>query len=123
MANKIIIKNGAGAPPANALSVAELGFDTANKKVYIGHGDGPIEMGPPDLKIDINGSISGDSNIINADALGGVSADKYAKIEYVNAKIAENIPAVTASDNGKFLRVVDGAWSAVNIPIAEEAGF
>lgn len=123
MANKIIIKNGAGAPPSDALDVAELGFDTTNKKVYIGHADGPIEMGPPDLKIDINGSIGGVSNIINADALGGVSADKYAKIEYVNAKIAENIPAVTASDNGKFLRVVDGVWSAVNIPIAEEAGF
>ena len=123
MANKIIIKNGAGAPPSDALDTAELGFDTTNKKVYIGHTDGPIEMGPPDLKIDINGSIGGTSNIINADALGGVSADKYAKIEYVNAKIAENIPTVTTADNGKFLRVVDGAWSAVNIPIAEEAGF
>ena len=36
MANTIIIKNGAGAPPNNALTVAELGFDTQNKKLYIG---------------------------------------------------------------------------------------
>ena len=36
MANKIIIKNGAGAPPKDALAVAELGFDTQNKKLYIG---------------------------------------------------------------------------------------
>lgn len=36
MANKIIIKNGAGAPPSDALAVAELGFDTQNKKLYIG---------------------------------------------------------------------------------------
>lgn len=36
MANTIIIKNGAGAPPNDALAVAELGFDTQNKKLYIG---------------------------------------------------------------------------------------
>ena len=36
MPNKIIIKNGAGAPPNDALAVAELGFDTQNKKLYIG---------------------------------------------------------------------------------------
>lgn len=123
MANKIIIKKGDGTPPSGALDVAELGFDTTNKKFYIGHADGPVDLGPPDLKIDINGSIGGASNIINADALGGELAENYAKIEYVNAKIAENIPTVTTADNGKFLRVVDGAWSAVTIPIAEEAGF
>lgn len=32
-------------------------------------------------------------------------------------------PAVTADDNGKFLRVVDGAWSAVAVSNAEEASF
>lgn len=26
------------------------------------------------------------------------------------------LPEVTATDNGKFLRVVDGAWAAVAIP-------
>ena len=26
------------------------------------------------------------------------------------------LPAVTASDNGKFLRVVNGAWAAETIP-------
>lgn len=33
------------------------------------------------------------------------------------------LPAVTYADNGKFLRVVDGTWSAVTIPSAEEATF
>lgn len=31
----------------------------------------------------------------------------------------DNVPQVTADDNGKFLRVVDGVWAAVNIPVAE----
>jgi hypothetical protein len=33
------------------------------------------------------------------------------------------LPEVAASDNGKFLRVVDGAWSAATIANAEEASF
>ena len=33
------------------------------------------------------------------------------------------MPKVTAEDNGKFLRVVDGAWAAVSLPNAEEVGF
>ena len=32
-------------------------------------------------------------------------------------------PAVTTDDNGKFLRVVDGAWAAEAVPNAEEASF
>lgn len=36
MANTIIIKNGAGVPPNDALAVAELGFDTQNKRLYVG---------------------------------------------------------------------------------------
>lgn len=35
----------------------------------------------------------------------------------------EIVPAVTSSDNGKFLRVVNGAWAAASIPRAEEASF
>jgi len=32
-------------------------------------------------------------------------------------------PAVTTSDNGKFLRVVNGTWTASTVPNAEEASF
>lgn len=36
---------------------------------------------------------------------------------------ASGLPAATADDNGKFLRVVDGAWAAVAVDMAEEASF
>lgn len=44
----------------------------------------------------------------------------------VQAHMANNdihVPAVTASDNGKFLRVVDGAWAAVEIANADGGSF
>lgn len=44
--------------------------------------------------------------------------------EHIIAKItAFGVPTVTASDNGKFLRVVNGTWAATTIPNAEEASF
>lgn len=33
------------------------------------------------------------------------------------------LPAVTATDNGKFLRVVSGAWAAVEISSANGVSF
>lgn len=35
----------------------------------------------------------------------------------------KELPAVTASDNGKFLRVVSGAWAAVSISDANGVNF
>lgn len=34
-----------------------------------------------------------------------------------------NLPVVSTSDNGKFLQVVNGAWSAVSIPSGEGVNF
>ena len=36
---------------------------------------------------------------------------------------AKELPVVTASDNGKFLRVVNGTWSAVEIADANGGSF
>lgn len=36
---------------------------------------------------------------------------------------SSNLPVVTTSDNGKFLQVVNGAWSAVSIPSGEGVNF
>ena len=35
----------------------------------------------------------------------------------------EGVPTVTTANNGQFLRVVNGAWSAATVPSAEEASF
>ena len=39
------------------------------------------------------------------------------------AAIPDELPAVTASDNGKFLRVANGAWAAQSVPSAESNSF
>ena len=36
---------------------------------------------------------------------------------------AKELPAVTTADNGKFLRVVSGAWSAASIQNANGGSF
>ena len=36
---------------------------------------------------------------------------------------SSTLPAVTTSDNGKFLQVVNGVWSAVSIPSGEGVNF
>lgn len=42
---------------------------------------------------------------------------------WIAQAIPKELPAVTASDNGKFLRVVNGAWAAQTVPSAEGASF
>lgn len=34
-----------------------------------------------------------------------------------------DVPSVTAADNGKFMRVVNGAWAAATLPVAENTSF
>lgn len=50
------------------------------------------------------------------EAVGDVRENKAAWGE-------KELPAVTASDNGKFLRVVSGAWAAVSISDANGVSF
>lgn len=52
------------------------------------------------------------------------TSDKEAATKkYVDDKTGVLLPTVSSSDNGKFLRVVDGTWSASSISNAEEASF
>ena len=49
---------------------------------------------------------------------------QIATTEFVHAAIqGEALPTVTASDNGKFLRVVSGLWAAARVNSAEGVGF
>lgn len=65
--------------------------------------------------------------IVNTAAVGQtirVSAvDENGKPTEWEAVDMVSIPDVTAEDNGKFLRVVNGAWAASTVPNAEKASF
>ena len=56
------------------------------------------------------------SNLLKGDGAGGVSA-AVPGTDYM-----ASIP-VTASDNGKFLRVVNGAWAAAEVDNASGVSF
>lgn len=52
----------------------------------------------------------------------------YRTLEHLKSDLgvgsgSSTLPAVTTSDNGKFLQVVNGAWSAVSIPSGEGVNF
>ena len=74
------------------------------------------------------------SGILKGDGAGGVSAAvagtdylTKAPVNSVNGKTGavtvREVPAVTASDNGKFLRVVSGTWEAAAIDNANGGSF
>ena len=54
-------------------------------------------------------------------SLAGYATESYVQTQIAN--IPDELPAVAASDNGKFLRVVSGAWAAATIPAAESNSF
>ena len=63
------------------------------------------------------------------EAAGGIPdyVANNAPVTSVNGKTGDvtigEVPSVTASDNGKFLRVVNGVWAAVTIPDANGGSF
>ena len=74
------------------------------------------------------------AGILKGDGAGGVSAAvagtdylTEAPVTSVNgetgAVTVREVPAVTASDNGKFLRVVSGTWAAAAIENANGGSF
>lgn len=60
-------------------------------------------------------------------AVAGTDYLTKAPVTSVNGKTGavkvREVPSVTASDNGKFLRVVNGAWAAVEIANANGGSF
>lgn len=85
-----------------------------------------------DLRVDLDGKTHESAGAAVREQIrqirenGGVTDEQVANA--VNEYFEENpdaggLPAVTAADNGKFLRVVDGKWAAVTIPVAEEESY
>ena len=57
---------------------------------------------------------------------GGVTPEQIAAAveSYMQEHpIEDEFPAVSSTDNGKFLRVVNGAWAAQAVPAAESNSF
>lgn len=77
---------------------------------------------PIDVSFNVSvraGGGSGGGGIASAqidEAIGDVRDNK-------DAWSKKELPAVTTSDNGKFLRVVNGAWAAVSISDANGVNF
>lgn len=46
-----------------------------------------------------------------------------AQVQTAIAAIPDELPTVTSTDNGKFLRVVSGEWTAETVPSAESNSF
>lgn len=97
--NKIIIKNGQTKPNTGVLDVAELGFATSTRKVYVGatieHDNGDQEK----VIVPVTGTTvnfdekESESDLIkyfiDAQKLGGLEAENYATKDYVTEKINE----------------------------------
>ena len=68
-------------------------------------------------------SITVDEEVIEGSKNAVSSGAVYNAITAVSADIDERIPKVTADDNGKFLRVVNGAPAWATVRNAEEVSF
>lgn len=70
---------------------------------------------------------SGDAQILNKPTIPTVPTNVSAFTNdagYITAsQVPTELPAVTTSDNGKVLRVVDGEWSAESLPSASGVSF
>lgn len=56
-------------------------------------------------------------------SLKGYATEQFVREAVKNIDFPDPLPTVTAADNGKFLRVVSGAWAAATISNAEEVRF
>jgi hypothetical protein len=54
-------------------------------------------------------------------SLAGYATETY--VQQQIAAIPDELPTVSSTDNGKFLRVVSGAWAAQAVPAAESNSF
>ena len=76
---------------------------------------------PKGIIANVTGNLTGTASKATADASGNNIVNTYAtKTELNNFKA---LPSVTASDNGAFLRVVNGAWAKATVRSAEEVSF
>lgn len=77
------------------------------------------------------GSVTGGVNaLVTKEVLDSTGWIYYRTLDHLKSDLgvvdggsSSNFPVVSTSDNGKFLQVVNGAWSAVSIPSGEGVNF
>ena len=135
--NRALISNSSGKVAVSDVTSTELGYlDGVTSNVQ-------IQLNGKQLKITVNGIIQGDGagNLsaaeLNSASVGLGNVDNVKQYSVSNpppypvtsvngrtgAVTVHEVPAVTTADNGKFLRVVDGAWAAVAIANANGGSF
>lgn len=136
-ANRALVSNSSGKVTVSTVTSTELGYlDGVTSNVQ-------TQLDGKQPKITVNGIIQGDGagNLSAADlnpvsvGLGNVDNIKQYSasnpppypVTSVNGKTGTitvyEVPTVTTADNGKFLRVVSGAWAAVEIANANGGSF
>lgn len=107
---------------AVTLSASDVGAQPTITVNGIIKGDGAGNLSVAEL----NPSSVGLSNVDNVKQYSATNPPPY-PVTSVNSKTGavtvREVPAVTTADNGKFLRVVNGAWSAVEIANANGGSF
>ncbi len=61
-------------------------------------------------------------NVLTKNEYDAISTPSESEL-YLITDDDNSLPTVTSSDNGKVLRVVNGAWAAVNLPSASGNSF
>ena len=136
-ANRALVSNSSGKVAVSSVTSTELGYlDGVTSNVQ-------TQLNGKQQKITVNGIIQGDGagnlsaaelnpasvglgNVDNVKQYSATNPPPY-PVTSVNGKTGSvtiyEVPAVTTTDNGKFLRVVNGAWAAVAIADANGVKF
>lgn len=131
-ANRALVSNSSGKVAVSTVTSTELGYldgvtsnvqTQLNKKLEsvpvtsVNGKTGAVTLGKSDVEL---------GNVDNVRQYSATNPPPYPVTSvngHTGAITVHEVPAVTTADNGKFLRVVDGAWTAVEIANANGGSF
>ena len=103
-------------------AVLATGFGVAGRVINAKYTKPNGGIPKTDLAANVQTSLGkADTALQEHQSLSGYATETY--VQQQIAAIPDELPAVTATDNGKFLRVVNGAWAVQAVPAAESASF
>lgn len=126
--NRALVSNASGKVAVSAVTATELGYlDGVTSNIQ-------TQLNNKQAKITASGLLKGNGSGGVTAAVAGTDYLKTAPVTSVNSKtgavklVASDVSAmpavsVTTADNGKFLRVVNGAWAAATVENANGVSF